>query len=712
MPLPSIGSVISLSNMLVEFGGGMPTSLSNFFRGGPNVSSNITDVPASGTIGMAHFFEKSAVPLQTLYYLDSMGLASNPMNAYSTRKVISSYTGPMLRVRNGTNNQEAAVYFDAAGAITQIETFNNSADNTVRSTVTGASSLSNWLAGGIAYTALWFDQMGRSNVYSSTTTQQPKYDYGSNVVEFVSASNHTMFYPAGWGITDMTFLFDIIPTTVTASTGAAWFSQQNIVWGERGGSTTDWGIPMATPAKFGFASGPSDSASTLIDTNGINTRSVMCITRTGATGGGSLYRDGSNITAFTRDTGTLTGQNPTQLGRGGTDFLGAKYRSIIYHNTRLVDASVKLMSDYSLNGTLTARLTSFTVSQPTSTTATFTYAGTYSYVVIRVVTAGGTVFNTSGNVTDTTYSISELSSRTKYVVTATPYIGNNVGIPTSRPFVTPDASIAAPGVIDSLSTAAQATCVALFGLKLLRAAYTGAVVRVRRSTDNVQQDFYANSDGTIAIDVNGTGTTLTTWLGGATAFVVTWYDQSGRAKHLNQATTGSQPSVVFDSALARWCVYLQSTRTLTGPNVFDTTAVSNMHLTFTSKEISRVENFLVSLNGMETNARFTFHAPWSDGVWYSDFGDFTTNRASSPGNIVPVGQRAIYSGYKSSSDVRNGFRLNKGTRYLSPSSSSASVSNGIVLSMTTSSANHYMYAIAVFNTKLPTSDEILLEDGI
>jgi Alpha-L-arabinofuranosidase B, catalytic/Concanavalin A-like lectin/glucanases superfamily len=96
---------------------------------------------------------------------------------------------------------------------------------------------------------------------------------------------------------------------------------------------------------------------------------------------------------------------------------------------------------------------------------------------------------------------------------------------------------------DQLSTTTQASTVALFGMKLLRSAYTGPVLQLRRSSDNTTKDFYASLAGTLSDAAGGTGTTPTTWLGAATGFVTTWYDQSGGGYHLTQATAARQPTL-------------------------------------------------------------------------------------------------------------------------------------------------------------------------
>jgi surface protein len=63
---------------------------------------------------------------------------------------------------------------------------------------------------------------------------------------------------------------------------------------------------------------------------------------------------------------------------------------------------------------------------------------------------------------------------------------------------------------------------AAYSLRLLRSAYTGSAIRVRRSSDNTEQDigFVSNELDTSA---------LTTFCSGTNGFVKTWYDQSGNA---------------------------------------------------------------------------------------------------------------------------------------------------------------------------------------
>ena len=74
-----------------------------------------------------------------------------------------------------------------------------------------------------------------------------------------------------------------------------------------------------------------------------------------------------------------------------------------------------------------------------------------------------------------------------------------------------------------------------------RSGKNSAVVRVRRSNDNAEQDFTATevSDGTLAA-----------WVGaGNDGFVRTWYDQSSNGNNATQSTAATQPTIVSNGSL-------------------------------------------------------------------------------------------------------------------------------------------------------------------
>jgi hypothetical protein len=81
-----------------------------------------------------------------------------------------------------------------------------------------------------------------------------------------------------------------------------------------------------------------------------------------------------------------------------------------------------------------------------------------------------------------------------------------------------------------------------YSLRKLRTAYTGAAIRVRRSSDNTEQDF-----GFVA-NVLDTASLLT-FCGAGNGFVTTFYDQSGNGKNVTQSTAIRQPQIVSSGSV-------------------------------------------------------------------------------------------------------------------------------------------------------------------
>jgi hypothetical protein len=83
---------------------------------------------------------------------------------------------------------------------------------------------------------------------------------------------------------------------------------------------------------------------------------------------------------------------------------------------------------------------------------------------------------------------------------------------------------------------------AAYSLRKLRTAYTGSAIRVRRSSDNTEQDigFVNNVLNTSA---------LTTFCGVGNGFVTTWYDQSGNAYNATETTAANQPQIVSSGSV-------------------------------------------------------------------------------------------------------------------------------------------------------------------
>lgn len=105
---------------------------------------------------------------------------------------------------------------------------------------------------------------------------------------------------------------------------------------------------------------------------------------------------------------------------------------------------------------------------------------------------------------------------------------------------------AAPLELDSISNV-YSGCF----LKAVTKNYAGALVRLRRASDNVEADFYGTAGGWVSI------AEVTAWLAGSTAYVVRIYDQFGYGRDIFQATTGLQPAL--DISGVRPCFVLNGT---------------------------------------------------------------------------------------------------------------------------------------------------------
>jgi hypothetical protein len=97
--------------------------------------------------------------------------------------------------------------------------------------------------------------------------------------------------------------------------------------------------------------------------------------------------------------------------------------------------------------------------------------------------------------------------------------------------MTPSQTPAPAGILNTYSGT-----VVGYSLRKINTTYSGSAVRVRRSSDNTEQDIgFLNG----ALDT----TALTSFVGGGSGFVTTWYDQTGSNRNLIQSTTNLQPMI-------------------------------------------------------------------------------------------------------------------------------------------------------------------------
>jgi hypothetical protein len=126
-------------------------------------------------------------------------------------------------------------------------------------------------------------------------------------------------------------------------------------------------------------------------------------------------------------------------------------------------------------------------------------------------------------------------------------------------------------LLDTYSGAAVA-----YSLRKLSSTYNGNCIRVRRSSDNTEQNigFVSNVLDTAS---------LLTFVGAGNGFVTTWYDQSGNSKNATRTVASDQPiivssgSIVNDSSLP--CINFDSYRPLLTPSITYSSAFTVAHVT-------------------------------------------------------------------------------------------------------------------------------------
>jgi hypothetical protein len=144
----------------------------------------------------------------------------------------------------------------------------------------------------------------------------------------------------------------------------------------------------------------------------------------------------------------------------------------------------------------------------------------------------------------------------------------------------------------------------------LRIAYTGSAIRVRRSSDNAEQN--------IGFDVSGNldTTALTSFCSGTNGFVTTWYDQSGNSNNATQTTAASQPQIVSSGSVIN--INSKPSLLTDGTNdSFTITSISTLLTNYTLFNVGKRSASSVKYFGMAGGTSpGQGHLFWSDNNFY------------------------------------------------------------------------------------------------
>jgi alpha-L-arabinofuranosidase B-like protein len=101
--------------------------------------------------------------------------------------------------------------------------------------------------------------------------------------------------------------------------------------------------------------------------------------------------------------------------------------------------------------------------------------------------------------------------------------------------------------LDYVSTSQIA---AAWSLRKLRTAYVGALISIRRSSDNAVTDVSPDSTGVLSLTSSvSAGGNLGAWLGASNGFVAAYYDQGGNNNTLGNATLAQQAQIATAGAI-------------------------------------------------------------------------------------------------------------------------------------------------------------------
>lgn len=180
------------------------------------------------------------------------------------------------------------------------------------------------------------------------------------------------------------------------------------------------------------------------------------------------------------------------------------------------------------------------------------------------------------------------------------------------------------GLLDTYSGAAAA-----YSLRQLSSSYSGSAIRVRRSSDNTEQDIgFASNE----LDV----TALASFCSGTNGFVTTWYDQSGNGNNATQTTAANQPQIVSSGSFLGYIQMLT-----TGSNQVLTTALYYSVPTAYSV-FSVYQNFGNGVIGATSASSHFFGVPES-GSSSSSISSFTLQNYYQNGSIIGNTRNDLYN---------------------------------------------------------------------
>ena len=253
-----------------------------------------------------------------------------------------------------------------------------------------------------------------------------------------------------------------------------------------------------------------------------------------------------------------------------------------------------------------ANAVSFTISKlPTVPANSYSYSYAISGANGGAISAGPISYSASS----VTVSGLDLSAWPTGAVTLTVTVTGPSGAGQPRSITVTPSFTGRP--LDALPASASA-----YSVRQLRSAYNGALLQVRRASDNAQQNIGATLAGTLD------AAALSSFCGSSSCFVTTWYDQSGTGNDAVQATTTRQPRIMNGGAVEKNGAGQTALRTLNVNSALNAGPPMANSAEFTiimSLQTSSIANQWAW--GMTRwPGQVSSNCPWGDGNCYFDVG--------------------------------------------------------------------------------------------
>lgn len=174
-----------------------------------------------------------------------------------------------------------------------------------------------------------------------------------------------------------------------------------------------------------------------------------------------------------------------------------------------------------------------------------------------------------------------------------------------------------------------------YSVRKLSSSYSGSALRVRRSSDNTEQDI-----GFIGQDLDTAA--LSSFVGANNGFVTTLYDQSGNGINSSQSTANAQIQIVSAGSIitigsrGRSAFQASDGRSNYTFTAFTTNQVSQLMVG--QKGLNSTSSRLSAFSGINVGSPSTLLAHWSDSQiyfqWEDYYRDLTTTIANTDYEVI------------------------------------------------------------------------------